>query len=120
MRLATKNEVLILLGACVPAFAAHCVSPDGAITRFLFDNATSFDLDSDLVRGMVAQLNGAGIVDAECVARFAGFGVVADVPKPKTYRTYYAPAGEPLPEGAASVDDVTNPGVRIITVEVTA
>ena len=49
MRLATKNEILILLGACVPLFAAHCISAAGATTKFLFDNASSFDLDSELV-----------------------------------------------------------------------
>ena len=118
MRLATKNEILILLGACVPLFAAHCISAAGATTKFLFDNASSFDLDSALVSGMLAQLNEAGIVDTDCVARFAGFGVVIAPPLAPTYRTYRAPVGVPVPEGGIAVEDTTDPAYRIITVEV--
>ena len=117
MRLATKNEILILLGACVPLFAAHCISAAGATTKFLFDNASSFDLDSELVQGMISQLHTAGIIDTDCVARFAAFGVVIAPPVVPTYRTYRAPVGAPAPEGSVSVEDMTDPAYQIITVE---
>ncbi len=120
MRIATKNEILVLLGACVPAFAALCTSPLGAATKFLFDNATSFDLDSELVQGMTAQLNAAGIIDADCLARFTAFGADASPTAPRTYRTYRAPVDDSIPEGAVSVPDSTDPTQQIITVEVSA
>ncbi len=120
MRLATKNEILILLGGCVPLFAAHCVSSGGAITKFLFDNASSFDLDSALVSGMIAQLNTAGIVDAECLGRFAAFGAVTSEPTVTEFRTYRSPVGDPVPAGAVAVADTTDLAYQIITVEVMA
>ena len=119
MRLATKNEILILLGGCVPLFAAHCISAAGATTKFLFDNATSFDLDSDLVSGMILQLNTAGIVDGECLGRFAAFGAVAPEPTVTEFRTYRSPVGDPVPAGAVAVADTTDLAYQIITVEVT-
>ena len=120
MRLATKNEILILMGGCVPLFAAHCISSAGATTKFLFDNATYFDLDSNLVSGMLAQLNEAGIVDAECMARFAAFGVVTPEPTVTEFRTYRSPVGDPVPAGAVAEADTTDLSYQIITVEVMA
>ena len=117
MRLATKNEVLILLGGCVPLFAAHCISAAGAATKFLFDNASSFDLDSALVSGMIAQLNTAGIVDAECMARFAAFGVVAPEPQPSGPYRYRVQEDYIVPDGATSEPDPSLPGFIIITTE---
>ena len=114
MRLATKNEILILLGGCVPLFAAHCISAAGAATKFLFDNASSFDLDSALVSGMIAQLNTAGIVDADCMARFAAFGVVEPKQVPVTY-AYRVPDGYPDPAGLIrSITDVDVAGRVVI------
>jgi len=117
MRLATKNEILILLGGCVPLFAAHCISAAGAATKFLFDNASSFDLDSALVSGMIAQLNTAGIVDADCVARFAEFGVVTPEPQPVGPFRYRVPADSIIPDGVISAPDASLPGFIIITSE---
>ena len=118
MRLATKNEILILLGACVPLFAAHCISAAGATTKFLFDNASSFDLDSALVQGMIAQLNTAGIVDVECLGRFAAFGATVSPPEPTPIAVTYAfrvPDGYPDPVGLIrSITDVDVAGRVVI------
>ena len=119
MRLATKNEILILLGQCAPGFAAFCVSDAGATTRFLFDNTSNFDLESDLVQTMVTGLNQAGIIDEAAAVRLAGFGIIPVVPPLPGYRTYRAPIGDPVPPGAVAVIDTTDPTVLIITVEVT-
>ncbi len=114
MRIATKNEVLLIMGSCVPSFAAFCVSPLGAATKFLFDNSTSFDLDSELVQGMTAQLAASGIVDADCIARFTVFGIDVPPPAPRTYR-YRVPAGLPYPEGSTGEPDASIPDYFIIT-----
>ncbi len=118
MRLATKNEILILLGGCVPAFAAHCVSPAGATTKFLFDNASSFDLDSELVQGMILQLNTAGIIDADCLARFAAFGAVTPEPQPSGPFRYRVRSDFQIPDGAIAAQDLSLPDYIIITSDV--
>ena len=118
MRLATKNEILILLGACVPLFAAHCISAAGATTKFLFDNASSFDLDSALVQGMIAQLNTAGIVDVECLGRFAAFGAVTPEPQPSGPFRYRVRSDSQIPDGAIAAQDLSLPDYIIITSDV--
>ncbi len=118
MRLATKNEILILMGGCVPLFAAHCVSSAGATTKFLFDNATSFDLDSNLVSGMIAQLNTAGIIDADCLSRFAAFGLTAPGPQPSGPYRYRVRSDFQIPDGAIAAQDLSLPDYIIITSDV--
>ncbi len=121
MRLATKNEILILLGECAPAFAAFCVSDPGATTRFLFDNTSNFDLDSDLVQTMVGGLNQAGIIDEAAVERLAGFGVVPPPAAPAKEYAYYIPDGYPTPTGVIrSITTVDLPGkIIVVYIEIT-
>lgn len=120
MRLATKNEVLTLLGNCAPTFAAFCTSPEGTTFNFLFQNTTNFDLDDPLVAGMLSQLAGAGIIDSAAQQRFAEFGVSAPV-APQPCRVSYRQRDlDPVPAGADVVPDTTMPGMVIVTVEAPA
>lgn len=120
MRLATKNEILILLGSCATAFATFCVSEPGATTKFLFDNTSNFDLDSDLVLNMISGLRQGGIIDDTAVERLAGFGVVAPE-APVQELTYRVPDGYPDPAGLIrSIVDVGISGrVVVVTTPIT-
>jgi hypothetical protein len=115
MRVANKNEILVLLGSCATSFATFCVSPAGAVTKFLFDNATGFDLDSDLVAELLMGLHQGGIVDDAALGRLAAFGV--DVTPAVVMHAYRAPVGYPLP--AAGIGwgySATHPGYVVFVV----
>ena len=96
MRTASKNEILILLGNNALAFAAFCLSEQGAAFKFLFDNATNFDLDDAFITEMVTTLSSYNIIDQECVNRINSFKTVAQSEdgapiKPSGERTYQLP-----------------------------
>ena len=109
MRIASKNEIIVLLGNKTTEFATFCISPDGTTLKFLFDNATSFDLDEPVVSGMVAQLHQAGVIDTACAERFAVFGQAVPEPVPIQQHTYIADSSFPIPldaHGYYDVDDI--------------
>lgn len=104
MRIATKNEVIVLLGDKAMGFAQFCLSPEGATFKFLFDNTTNFDLDESLVQGMLAQLLAANIIDQACVNRFNSFGsVMPPEDNLRTYQLAVPPNCETIAEYAAYV-----------------
>jgi hypothetical protein len=121
MRVVSKNELLLLLGSCTTQFATFCLSPPGAVTKFLFDNTTGFDLDSELVAGLIAGLHQGGIVDDAAVVRLVAFGVPepsGPAPVPVVTYAYQVPYGYPEPAGLVrSIVDVTLSG-RVVIVSV--
>jgi hypothetical protein len=109
MRIATKNEILVMLGSCITTFSNYCVSPGGAAIKFIFDNTSNFNLDSEVVMTMVSGLKAGGIVDDAVLERFSQFGTDS-TPFP-TLHTYRVPHDYPVPGDARGYGlSVTYPG----------
>ena len=105
MRIASKNEMLTIMGDKALNFAAFCVSPDGAIINFLFQNGTNFDLDLPIMQQMIANMETYGIFDEECVQRFADFNSTTVEPILPTSYMYRVNNDYPIPEGVITMAD---------------
>lgn len=116
MRLASKNEILVILGNRAPYFAAFCLAPEGGVLNFLFQNATNYDLDLPAMQGMLNELYTGGVIDTACLERFAAFGLAPEPVPPTGPFRYRVPADYPLPVGATSEPDYAGPYCVIITV----
>lgn len=80
MRLASKNQVITLLGDKALSFAQYCLTDDGAPVKFLFDNTDTFDLDLPLIQDLVTRLLAGNVIDQATASRFDAFG--QDMPTP--------------------------------------
>lgn len=56
MRIVTKNEMIVLMGSDFNNFVDFCFTPEGSKLKWMFEQASSFDLDESLVQGFVLQL----------------------------------------------------------------
>jgi hypothetical protein len=117
MRLATKNEMLTIMGDRATYFAGFCTSVAGEVTKFLFDNTTNYDLDLPVVQGMITQLYAGGILDTACLERFAAFGQSVEAPTERVGYVYEVPEdyNEPL-DTVSSGRDAAKPGFKTIAV----
>lgn len=81
MRIASKNEVMALMGTDVFKFGQFCLTPEGAVTNWLFSQLTNQDLDLEVFQYQLQELHIAGIFSAETLARFAAFGTIPGTPE---------------------------------------
>lgn len=104
MRLANRNEVITLLGDKAFGFTQYCLTPDGAAFGKLMDWTDSFDLDLEMMQGMLAQLLAVNVIDQACVDRFAAFSSSVSVDISTHYMHEYH---VPIPEGAHGIEYVS-------------
>lgn len=79
-----KGELMLLLGNDLDKFTAYLFSDAfGAnIARWQFEQASAFDLSSDVIRGKMKALADAGVISAETLARIEAASAPVEVRSP--------------------------------------